>query len=122
MSWDDCRTLVAGGMTIGSHTRHHARLAELSPAAAKAEMSDSKDDIERALGITCRHFCAPYGLPGRDFNIDRDGRLAREMGFSSLATGLRGPNRPGGDPFSLRRDHVLANWGLYQLRYFLASD
>lgn len=120
MSWEDCRTLAAAGMTVGSHSRSHARLSGLDRARALAEMADSKRAIERQLGRECRHFCAPYGLPGRDFDLMRDPALAREAGYASFASGARGAMTPGGDPFLLRRDHLLANWGEHQLRYFLS--
>jgi peptidoglycan/xylan/chitin deacetylase (PgdA/CDA1 family) len=119
MTWEDCRALAAAGMTVGSHSRSHARLLGLDRARALAEMTDSKREIERELGRDCRHFCAPYGLPGRDFDPMRDPLLAREAGYASFASGARGAMTPGGDPFLLKRDHLLANWGEHQLRYFL---
>ena len=120
MTWEDCRALQAAGMTIGSHSRSHAKLAGLDRAQASAEMTDSKQAIERALGRECRHFCAPYGLPGRHFDPARDLLLAREAGYASFASGVRGAMAAGGDPFLLKRDHLLANWGEHQLRYFLS--
>ncbi|MCC7015885.1 MAG: polysaccharide deacetylase family protein [Rhodospirillales bacterium] len=120
MSWEDCRALATAGMTIGSHSRSHARLSGLDRVRALAEMADSKRAIERELGRECLHFCAPYGLPGRDFDLMRDPALAREAGYASFASGARGAMTPDGDPFLLRRDHLLANWGEHQLRYFLS--
>jgi peptidoglycan/xylan/chitin deacetylase (PgdA/CDA1 family) len=120
LSWDDCRTMAEAGMTIGSHTCGHARLAALDEQAALAEMTLSRQAIEREIGRPCRHFCAPYGMPGRHFRSDRDPALARQAGYASFATALRGPSRAGADPLMLRRDHVLANWGSHQLRYFLS--
>jgi peptidoglycan/xylan/chitin deacetylase (PgdA/CDA1 family) len=122
MSWEDCRALQAAGMTIGSHSRSHARLAGLDRARALAEMTDSKRAIERELGRECRHFCAPYGLPGRHFDPARDPALAREAGYASFASGVRGAMTPNADPFVLKRDHLLANWGEHQLRYFLSHN
>jgi peptidoglycan/xylan/chitin deacetylase (PgdA/CDA1 family) len=107
-------------MTVGSHSRSHARLASLDRARALAEMVDSKRAIERELGRACRHFCAPYGRPGREFDPIRDPALAREAGYVSFASGARGAMTPGADPFVLKRDHLLAHWGEHQLRYFLS--
>jgi hypothetical protein len=50
----------------------------------------------------------------------RDPSLAREAGYASFASGVRGGMAAGGDPFLLKRDHLLANWGEHQLRYFLS--
>ena len=122
LSWEDCRELISAGMTIGSHTASHARLSELSEEEVCVEMGRSKNKIEENTGHPCRHFCAPYGNPDRDFHLSRDGRLAMETGYSTFATGLRGPNRQGSNPFALRRDHMLANWGMHQLKYFLSLD
>jgi peptidoglycan/xylan/chitin deacetylase (PgdA/CDA1 family) len=119
MTWEDCRALQAAGMTVGSHSRSHARLANLDRAQALAELTDSKRAIEHAIGRECRHFCAPYGLPGKDFDSMRDPALAREAGYASFATGVRGA-MTGPEPFLLKRDHLLANWGEHQLRYFLS--
>ena len=122
LSWEDCRGMIAAGMTIGSHTVSHARLSELSARGASIEMERSKTEIEKNTSQPCRHFCAPYGSPDRDFDLYRDGRLAMETGYSTFATGVRGPNCQGGSPFALRRDHMLAKWGWHQLKYFLSLD
>ena len=118
LSWEDCRGMIAAGMTIGSHTATHTRLSELSAEQVCVEMERSKTEIERHTGHPCQHFCAPYGNPDRDFDLFRDGGLARKMGYSTFATGARGPNLQGDSPFALRRDHMLANWGFHQLKYF----
>lgn len=120
LTWDDCRTMARSGMTIASHGRRHARLTELAPDAALAEMTQSKEAIEAELGAECRHFCPPYGIPERDVDLERDGALARRAGYRSMAIGWRGATRQGDDPFRLRRDHLIAGWGLHQVRYFLS--
>ena len=120
LTWDDCRTMARKGMIIGSHCRAHVRLADLGAGTAMAELSESKAAIEREVGAECGHFCPPYGIPEKDFFLERDGTLARETGYRSLATGWRGAMRQGDDPFRLRRDHLIAGWGKHQLRYFLS--
>jgi len=122
MTWDDCRALISAGMTIGSHSLSHVALATLDPERALAEMAESKAEIERTLGTRCDHFCAPYGTPGVHFDPTRDPGLARAAEYASFATGERGPMVHGGDPFYLKRDHLLAGWGEYQLRYFLSKS
>ena len=112
--------MVAAGMTIGSHTVHHSRLADFEDEAVRVALSQSKAVIEKNLNKPCEHFCAPFGIPGRDFNVERDPDLARQAGYKSMVTTQRGAMRPGDDPYRIRRDHVLANWGNHQLRYFLS--
>jgi peptidoglycan/xylan/chitin deacetylase (PgdA/CDA1 family) len=122
LSWDDCRAMVAAGMTIGSHAENHHRLSGLTDNDAAGEMARSKSAIEQETGSTCLHFCAPYGIPNRDFDTQRHGDLAKEAGYLSFATGVRGPTRGGADPYALKRDQLLANWGAHQLKYFLSSE
>ena len=120
LDWDDCRKMALAGMTIGSHTVNHARMADLNDAAAESELANSKKMIEYNLGRPCEHFCSPFGIPGRDFNIERDPDLAKQAGFRSMSTTERGATRQGDNPYRIRRDHTLANWGNHQLRYFLS--
>ncbi|MHA1598065.1 MAG: polysaccharide deacetylase family protein [Alphaproteobacteria bacterium] len=120
LGWDDCRAMVDAGMEIGSHTTCHARLSELDAPSASRELQASKQKIEAELGRACEHFCSPFGIPGRDFNPERDPGLVAAAGYKSMSTTERGPMRRGDNPFRMRRDHTLANWGTHQLRYFLS--
>lgn len=120
LSWSDCRELLAAGIGIGSHSVDHFRLGEMAHDAVVEQMRASKATIERELGINCEHFCCPYGQPDRDFHRDREPQIARELGYRSFATGVRGAMAPGGNPFYLTREHLLGGWDNYQLRYFLS--
>ncbi len=119
LSWDDCRKMAASGMTFGSHTCNHIKLSESDAGTARREMAESKAVIEREVGA-CDHFCPPYGIPGLHYDPARDPDLARACGYQSFATGARGANHSGGDPFAIRRDQLLGNWGAYQLQYFFS--
>jgi len=120
LDWDDCRKLAAAGMIIGSHTVSHSRLTSLVEEDARRELNNSKFTIEEELGRPCDHFCCPYGLPGRDFNVERDPGLVKVVGYKSMLTTERGATRQGDMPHRMRRDHTLANWGNHQLRYFMS--
>ncbi len=120
LTWDDCRTLMAAGMTIGSHSARHRPLIRLDDADARAELAESKAAIEAALGRPCDHFCCPWGKPGRDFRIDRDPETARALGYRSFLTTKYGAMTPGDSPFAIRRVSLIARFGTYQLRYFLS--
>jgi peptidoglycan/xylan/chitin deacetylase (PgdA/CDA1 family) len=122
LDWEELRQLADSGFAIGSHTSGHAKLATLETAEARIEMQKSKSELEAALLRPCKHFCPPYGIPGLHFLPARDGGLAREVGYRSLVSGQRGPNGAGTDPFFIKRDHLLANWGLHQVRYFMSLD
>lgn len=118
LNWRDCRTLIAAGMTIGSHACRHLPPVRLDKEQLKTELVKSKKKIEEELGVDCNHFCCPWGLPVRDFKIGVDPLIAKEAGYRSFFTIMRGPSLSGTDPFCIRRDHLLAKWQDYQLRYF----
>lgn len=120
LDWDDCRTLAEAGMTIGSHTVSHRVLSGLTDTEVETELRESKKTIERELGTSCDHFCAPVGRPDLDFRTDRDPELARKVGYRSFLTTQRGSVHRLSTPMAVDRDHTLADWGLYQLRYFFS--
>jgi len=122
LDWDDCQKMIDVGMTIGSHTVNHSRMSKLETGTAERELAESKRMIEEHLNRPCEHFCSPFGIPGRDFNVDRDPRLAKSAGYRSMSTTERGVIRRGDNPHHIYRDHILANWGNYQLRYFLSLN
>jgi hypothetical protein len=45
---------------------------------------------------------------------------ARESGYETCSSALRGINAAGADVYALRRDHLSASWPLRQVRYFLS--
>jgi len=118
MTWEDCRQLRAAGMEIGSHTCSHATLQDLSRDVAIREMRVSKERIEQELGCPCAHFCAPRGM----FSSDRDPELARQLGYTSFSTTNRGAMRLGESSYFIKRDAIVANDGVNQLRYFLSRE
>ena len=120
LDWDDCRKMTDAGMTIGSHTMNHVHLAELDDAWAEAELKGSKEAIEAELGCACDHFCCPFGRENIDYLPGRDPDMAGRVGYKSFLSGHRGAMTQGSSPMMVRRDHLLAGWGDYQLRYFFS--
>jgi len=121
LSWEDCRQMVAAGMTIGSHSVGHVYLKSLDDNVAMDELTISRDMILEKTGQPCRHFCCPFGRTDVDFDPKRHPQMAAQAGYESFLTGHRGKNRPGDSPFDIKRDHLLANWSDHQLRYFLGD-
>jgi peptidoglycan/xylan/chitin deacetylase (PgdA/CDA1 family) len=120
LDWEDCRQLVAAGMTIGSHSVSHPRLIDLPASEVEHELRASKETIEQQLGVECRDFSCPKGRPGLDFVVDRDPLIASRVGYRSFLTTERGPVDTRRGPMLIRRDHVIASWSLHQLRYFFS--
>jgi len=87
---------------IGSHGALHSRISTLPPGAALAELRSGRERLMQEIGVEVRHFAFPYGRSGdcgpRDFD------LARQAGFSSAATTLKGVIRGGQDAFRLPRN------------------
>ena len=98
-------------MTIGAHTLRHRRLQAMSSAECDDELRGSKGRIEDELKAPCRHFAAPWGVPGADFVPQVHPARARSIGFSSFLTTRPGANGSHGDPFAIRRTGTAGfNW------------
>lgn len=95
------REIQAAGMTIGSHTASHARLAELGPESQRQELTRSKGDLEDLLGTPVRHLCYPFG----SFNRDTV-RAVQEAGYVSATTCLRGAATAVDHPLILPRKAI----------------
>jgi peptidoglycan/xylan/chitin deacetylase (PgdA/CDA1 family) len=76
MSAAQKQAFVAAGWEIGAHTQTHAHLPALPPAAAAAEIADSKAALEQSLGTEIISFAYPYG----DLNAATKALVA-EAGF-----------------------------------------
>jgi len=111
LSREQLRMLAEEGMVIGSHTRTHAKLTEISIDQAKSEIVDSKKELEDIIGKEVAHFAYPYGL----FNSTvRD--LIEHAGYSSACSTRSGFNRIGEDKYLLRRIDVFGTDRLWQFR------
>jgi peptidoglycan/xylan/chitin deacetylase (PgdA/CDA1 family) len=61
LSWAMLSEMHRAGVVIGSHTKTHALLPNENWQAALEQTLGSKQDLERKLGITIRHFAYPNG-------------------------------------------------------------
>ena len=61
LDWDMLAEMVAGGVTVGSHTRSHALLATEEPQVLRDEVEGSRRELEQRLGVPIRHFAYPDG-------------------------------------------------------------
>lgn len=102
MTRDQVRQLHAAGMEIGCHTRSHPILARLPEDAARAEINDSKHDLEELTQAEVRYFAYPNGTPGDDYGM-RDVKLVTAAGFdAAFSTSWGGVTREW-DPFQIPR-------------------
>jgi peptidoglycan/xylan/chitin deacetylase (PgdA/CDA1 family) len=60
-SWPELEQLGEAGWEVGSHTRTHPRLPELTDGELMAELNESRGECEERLGVPCRSIAYPYG-------------------------------------------------------------
>lgn len=121
LSWDNCSEMLGHHISFGSHTGSHANLSKLNAAEIEHELTRSKNKIEEMLPISCDHFACPWGRINLDFFPEVTTEIAKKVGFKSFATTNRGEMKTGEDLFLLKRDHVIAEWSNFQLRYFFGK-
>jgi len=104
LTWSEVRQLGAAGMEFGSHTVNHPRLVELSPDRVRAELADSKSEIEQQLGIPVPSFAYPYAFPNgnRAFAWQFCDWVAA-AGYQNCVTTQIGRVVPGDDLYTLKR-------------------
>jgi peptidoglycan/xylan/chitin deacetylase (PgdA/CDA1 family) len=62
MTWDQVRTLLSAGMTVGSHSATHPYLTRItSTSTLEAEIVGSKEKLEAELHEPIREFNYPFG-------------------------------------------------------------
>jgi len=106
------REWLAAGHLIGSHTRSHAHLPQISLEQAREEIVASKKKLEDLFGIPVTHFCYPYG----QWN-ERIRDLVIEAGYHTATTTQFGLNQAATSPFELLRIQArYQSWGLRSLR------
>jgi peptidoglycan/xylan/chitin deacetylase (PgdA/CDA1 family) len=76
---DELRFIQQTGGLIGSHSVTHRPLTELSPAEALAELTESRQVLERILGKNVDSFALPYGAGNANVL-----RLAAEAGYQRV--------------------------------------
>ena len=91
-TWEQLRELVAAGWEIGSHSRTHPEMTNISDSALRDELVGSREDCEAEIGTACTSIAYPYGLVDH-----RVVEAAREAGYSAGAAlaveGVRGRAR-----------------------------
>jgi peptidoglycan/xylan/chitin deacetylase (PgdA/CDA1 family) len=61
MTWTQLEQVLGLGFSIGSHTVTHPHLDRLPSDVARRELLESRQVLERRLGVPIRTFCYPYG-------------------------------------------------------------
>ncbi len=61
LGWQQAEELAGAGWEIGSHTRTHPDLRNLSSARLEDEIAGSRAALEQRLGVAVESFAYPYG-------------------------------------------------------------
>jgi peptidoglycan/xylan/chitin deacetylase (PgdA/CDA1 family) len=88
LCWDQLRQLADEGVTLGSHTRTHPIMTQISPLQIREEIKGSQQDLRREIGFALPIFCYPNG----DHN-DIVTKILRAEGVTLGFTVLAGENR-----------------------------
>ncbi len=121
-SWDDLKSAMDMGITIGSHTRTHARFSDISrdPVRLLDEVAGSKADVEQHLGIECATISWPYGKLSDADKVSVS--ATKTAGYRACFGAFRGTVRGGeGDRFMIPRHHFEAQWPVSHVRFFLTG-
>lgn len=99
LSWYQLRQLASDGVTLGSHTKTHPIMTQISPRQVREEIRQSQEDLKREIGFALPIFCYPNG----DHN-DAVATILRAEGISLGFTVLSGENHlESADLLRLRR-------------------
>jgi len=104
LTWPEVRDLNRGGVSFGSHTVSHAVLYGMPWSQVRAELRESREQIERVLDAPATTFAYPYAFPqnDRDF-VARFCLELHEAGYLTTVTTMIGRHAPGDDPLRVRR-------------------
>ena len=100
MKWDHLKEMMRHGITIGSHTRHHAYLPEVYANDIVEEIGGSKKILEEGLGQRVDYFSYPTGGFTQEIK-----EKVKQAGYKGACTTNRGDDADE-DVFELRRIRI----------------
>jgi peptidoglycan/xylan/chitin deacetylase (PgdA/CDA1 family) len=98
LSLEQIKEMQKNGMQLGSHTRSHAYLPDVSHEQLLAEIKDSKTDLERVLAQGIDYLAYPVG----GFNEEIK-QIVKESGYKGACTTNRGFDHYNQDVYELKR-------------------
>jgi len=116
LNWDQAREMLAGGMSIGSHTPSPQILSKLSEEGQVEELSKSKELLERNLQIRLTALAIPVGAL-HAFN-DGTERALRQTRYQVAFSFYGGVNRGNAlRRFDIRRTGVEGKMSFARVRF-----
>ena len=121
--WEDLAAIDHTLFEVGSHTKTHIRASVVSKNvdALRAELTDSRREIEQKLGKECKYLAWPFGKRSDVDDLSRV--LAQEAGYHAAFSVERGAVQPGrSSVFFLPRHHFEPQWPLSHILYFARGN
>ncbi len=103
MTWNELRTLKAGGHEIGSHGLTHRRLTDLDGETLSRDIPAARDRLETELGCAVPWYAYTFGDIGSLSRRELD-EIARHHRF--CRSGIRGVNGRKTSPLAVRADAI----------------
>jgi peptidoglycan/xylan/chitin deacetylase (PgdA/CDA1 family) len=116
VSWDDVREMQNHGIEFGAHTVTHPILTKVSLEQANYEITQSKKDIENALGTPVTTFSYPNGKQA-DFNTEIL-HMVQTSGYTCAVTTLPTTNASPDTLYILGR---LIPWNYTSFKLFISG-
>jgi peptidoglycan/xylan/chitin deacetylase (PgdA/CDA1 family) len=116
MDEEALKEVIDAGMEIGVHGWAHRDMTRCSNEELSQEILDSKQRIERQLGVKASVFAYPYGK----FN-ESHFDLLKEAGYLGAVSIFSDQRYVTSNPFAMRRVYVHANDGMARFRLKLSS-
>jgi peptidoglycan/xylan/chitin deacetylase (PgdA/CDA1 family) len=104
MNWDDARSMVRAGISIGSHTMRHAILAREADKTQREDLSESRRLLESELQTAVRTLAYPNGQAD-DYDAGT-GAAARAAGYSHAFAAWGCTSCARTPPYEMRRRMV----------------
>lgn len=119
--WSQLRAMVAEGLVLGSHSRTHPRLSNVSDGRLADELAGASSDLELRTGVRPRTLCYPYGdLDERVVEAAREHyALGCTTEFRALGTTAEAMLLPRLDAYYWREAQGLPGWGSAAFRRHL---
>ncbi len=109
------REMLDAGMSIGSHTLTHPRLARLDAETLRREVRDSKARLEDALGTEVASFCYPFG----NWNAEVI-QAVKDAGYRLAVSTIRGNRNGPEERWTLKRAMVQPGRTGLKFRYLFS--
>jgi peptidoglycan/xylan/chitin deacetylase (PgdA/CDA1 family) len=123
LGWDALARLMDEGVTLGSHTRTHARLSQLAPEFGRVEIEQSAARIEAMTGKRPAGLAYPYGAYD-----DRVVQAVATRYAYAVTTDMRqlrvredAHRLPRIDTYYLRSPGSLESWDTSKFRFYLRA-